>query len=279
MNISLDFFDQSFTQSLAIVPFTLRDTVRLKVPLVVINTLFTFRNGNYYFDYNEIFKGLYSSVVASPTLTSALPLNEDVLQYATNGDPLDIFTNTTEWVTYFETTLNQQFTALDAAVERFDKNTVNPDPDLVQGSDSLYYFYTHNPKNLAYIVATALNWQPSDDPYIPDTTYAITLGAADTISFKLRCSFVPTTIAPIYYSIQLKMSFVLVYVHYSVQVSVIQDPNTSVELFGFSVIPNGVLPPNTYFAGWLVEETPLQPGSNVFMSQPVVVASSIILPL
>lgn len=267
MIINLNLFNVNVPPAPAINTYELRDSVRTPVTLYLINTLFSYKNGKYYFTYLPILQGLADFLGAVPTVSSALPLDQDALLYSAGSNPLSDYTNLGAWVTSFDSVLRQELLTLDAKIRRYDKSAPDPDPDLILGSDGLYYFQTTNPKNLAYTVATAKGWVPPEGAD-PNTMYPILLGTSDTILFKLRCAFTPSTIQPIYYDINILMWYALAYVntYNNTTYSLPQQPNTLVELASF-VSVFGALPPGRSFVGWLLDGTVYPAGQSINMAQ------------
>ena len=77
------------------VPFvvrkTYRDTIKLRFLLHQLNTLFFFRNGNYFFKYNFFMIDALEADKAI-TVSSKVPLDQDAVTYVANGSPLTDFT-------------------------------------------------------------------------------------------------------------------------------------------------------------------------------------------
>ena len=273
MIINLDLFNLIVPPTPAINTYELRDSVHSPVSLYIFNALFSYKNGKYYFNYNPILQGLANFLGAVPTVTSALPLDQDALLYCAGSNPLSDYTNTGPWVTSFDSVLRQELLTLDATIQRYDKSAPNPDPDLILGSDGLYYFLSTNPKNLAYTVATAKGWVPPEGAD-PNTMYPIPLTINDSILFKLRCAFTPSTIAPIYYNINIPLWYTLTYVDTftSTPYSLPEEPNTSAELGSFVSIFE-TLPPGRSFVGWLLDGTVYTAGQSINITQDTTVYS------
>lgn len=269
MIINLGLFDVTAPQNPGINTYELRDSVLTPVSLYIINALFSYKNGKYYFAYIPIWQGLADFLAAVPTVTSALPLDQDALLYCAGSTPLSDYTNAGPWVTSFDSVLRQELLTLDATIRRYDKsaNNPNPDPDLILGSDGLYYFPTTNPKNLAYTVATAKGWVPPEGAD-PSTMYPILLETSDTILFKLRCAFTPSTIQPIYYNVNILLWYELTYVntYTSATSSLPEQPNGEVELASFVSIFT-TLPPGRTFVGWFLDGTVYNAGQRIYITQ------------
>ena len=272
MIINLNLFDVNIPAAPSISTYVLRDSVRTPVSLYIFNLLFSYKNGEYYFTYIPILQGIADFLATVPTVTSALPLDQDALRYCAGSTPLSDYSNLGPWVTSFDSVLRQELLALDATIRRYDKSAANPnpDPDLILGSGGLYYFPTTNPKNLAYTVATAKGWVPPEGAD-PSTMYPILLGTSDTILFKLRYAFTPSTIQPIYYNIIILLWYTLTYTSpfTSTTYSFPQPPSTPIELASFVSI-FGALPPGRSFVGWLLDGTVYNAGQSIIITQDTV---------
>ena len=273
MIINLNLFDVNIPTAPSISTYVLRDSGRAPISLYIINLLFSYKNGKYYFTYIPILQGLADFLAAAPTVTSALPLDQDALLYCAGSTPLSDYTNLDPWVTSFDSVLRQELLTLDETIRRYDKSAANPnpDPDLILGSDGLYYFPTTNPKNLAYTVATAKGWVPPEGAD-PSTMYPILLGTSDTILFKLRCAFTPSTIQPIYYNIILLLWYTLTYTSPFTSTTYIfpEPPSAPIELASFESI-FGALPPGRSFVGWLLDGTVYTADQSIIITQDTVV--------
>ena len=274
MIIRFDLFNVDIPQTQAppaINTYTLRDSVNTPVFLALINTLFSYKNGRYYFTYSPFLQTLYAYLATAPTVSSGLPLDQDALVYSAGAAPLSDFTNGQYWISFFDSLVVEQLINIDATVQRYDLNGVNPDPDMLMDPDGLWYFSTSNPKNLAYTVATAIGWVPPGDTL---NMHEILLTPNDTILFKVRCAFTPSTISPIYYNVNILLWYALTYVntYTSATSSLPEQPNGLVRLVSFDRIFTN-LPPGRTFVGWLLDGTVYNAKQSIYITQNTTVYS------
>jgi hypothetical protein len=137
--------------------------------------------------------------------------------------------------------------------------------------DGLWYFSTSNPKNLAYTVATAIGWVTPGDTL---NMHEILLTPNDTILFKVRCAFTPSTISPIYYNVNILLWYALTYVntYTSATSSLPEQPNGLVRLVSFDRIFTN-LPPGRTFVGWLLDGTVYNAKQSIYITQNTTVYS------